>query len=62
MIAIFARAKIVADSTKASESSAIISRSPALALGVARVLSKFGRANGGTGSERQCDVHMPPRR
>jgi len=61
MIAIFAR-KIVAPFTKANASSAIISKSPALASGGARVPSKFRRANAGTGSERQCDVHMPPRR
>ena len=57
MIAIFAP-KIVAPFTKESASSAIISKSPALASGVARVPSKFGRVNAGTGSELQCDVHM----
>ena len=58
MRTIFVARKIVAAFTKESASSAIISKSPALASGVARVPSKFRRANAGTGSEQQCDVHM----
>ena len=58
MTAIFATRKIVAASTKESALSAIISKSPALASGVARVPSKYPRANAGTGSKQQCDVHM----
>ena len=52
------RAKIVVAFTKASASSAIISKSPARASGGAQVLSKFRRANAGTGREQQCNVHM----
>jgi hypothetical protein len=58
MITIFAGRRIVAAFTKESASSAIISKSPALASGIARVPAKFRRANAVTGSEQQCDVHM----
>jgi hypothetical protein len=58
MRTIFVARKIVGASTKASASSAIISKSPALASGVARVPSRFRRANAGIVSEQQCDVHM----
>jgi hypothetical protein len=57
MITIFV-AKIVTAFTKESASSAIISKFPALASGVARVPSKYRRAKAGTGPEQQSDVHM----
>jgi len=44
----FRGTKIIADSTKASASSAIVSKSPL----------RFRRANAGIVSEQQCDVHM----
>ena len=55
---IFVARKIVGTFTKESASSAIISKLPALASSVARVPSKSRRANGGIGSEQQCNVHM----
>jgi len=55
---IFVARKIVGTFTKESASSAIISKFPALASSVARVPSRFRRANAGIGSEQQCDVHM----
>ena len=58
MMTIFAARKIVAASIKASASSARVSRFPAVDSGVARVPSKFRRANAGTGSEQQGNVRM----
>jgi len=58
MRTIFVARKIVAAFTKESASSSIISKFPAVASGVARVPSKFRRANAGSGSEQQCDAHM----
>ena len=56
----FRGTKVIAHSTKANASSAIISKFPARASTGARVPSRFRPANAGTGSKRQSDVQMPP--